>query len=306
MRRNGGRQTVAGIASRAQAGPTIGYRSTWARRSRLILGRSLAHAVLMVGAAVFAMPFVWMMSTSLKADRQIFTWPPVWIPNPVIWENYPAVFSYAPLHHYFVNTLVIASANVFGAVVTCSLAAYGFTRVRAPGRDAIFMVMISQMMIPAIVMLVPLYILYAALGWIDTFLPLTIPAALGTPFYIFMLRQFFMTIPMELDEAALIDGASHLSIWWRIMLPLSTPALATVAIFSFMHAWNDFTGPLIFLNSREKFTLALGLQAFLFERRTVWGPLMAASTMMIVPILVVFFVAQKYFVQGIALTGMKG
>jgi ABC-type glycerol-3-phosphate transport system permease component len=246
-----------------------------------------------------------MVSTSLKADRQIFAWPPVWIPNPVIWGNYPAVFDYAPLHKYFINSLTIATAHVFGAVVTCSLAAYAFARLRAPGRDAIFLVMMSQMMIPYIVTLVPLYILFANLDWVDTFLPLTVPAVLGTPFYIFMLRQFFMTIPMELEEAAIIDGAGRLRIWWAIMMPLAKPAIATVAIFSFMFAWNDFTGPLVFLNSRDKFTLALGLQAFMFERRTMWGPLMAASTMMITPILVVFFLAQKYFIQGIALTGMK-
>ena len=285
---------------------TIDRRSYWARRTYVVLARTAAvHAVLMAGSMIFALPFVWMVSTSLKADRQIFAWPPVWIPNPLVWGNYPAVFIYAPLHRYFVNTLIIAAAHVFGSVVTCSLAAYGFSRVRAPGRDAIFMLMISQMMIPYIVTLVPLYILFAKLDWIDTFLPLTVPAILGVPFYIFMLRQFFMTIPLELEEAAIIDGASRLSIWWRIILPLSLPALATVAIFSFMSAWNDFTGPLIFLNSQEKFTLALGLQAFMFERRTMWGPLMAASTMMIAPILMIFFLAQKYFIQGIALTGMK-
>ncbi len=278
-----------------------------ARRRPLyrLLGRLSAHTLLVMGAIIFALPFVWMVSTSLKADRQIFAWPPVWLPDPFIWGNYPAVFIYAPLHQYFFNTLTIALAHVFGAVITCSLAAYGFARVRAPGRDIIFMVMVSQMMVPYIVTLVPLYLLFARFDWVDTFLPLTVPAILGTPFYIFMLRQFFLTIPMELEEAAIIDGASRLSIWWKIILPLAKPALATVAIFSFMFAWNDFTGPLIFLNSREKFTLSLGLQAFMFERRTMWGPLMAASTMMIVPILVVFFLAQKHFIQGIALTGIK-
>jgi len=155
------------------------------------------------------------------------------------------------------------------------------------------------------VTLVPLYILFARLDWIDTFLPLTVPAMPGSPFYIFMLRQFFLTLPMELEEAALIDGASRLRVWWTIILPLSKPAIATVAIFAFMFAWNDFTGPLIFLNGRDKFTLSLGLQAFMFERRTLWSLLMAASTMMIMPIMVVFFLAQKYFIQGIALTGLK-
>ncbi len=283
----------------------VHYGPTWAKRIRWLFGRFGVHGVLLIGAAVFALPFIWMVSTSLKADRQIFAWPPVWIPNPLIWDNYPAVFIYAPLHKYFLNTMVIATAQVFGAVVTCSLAAYGFSRVRAPGRDTIFMVMVSQMMIPSIVTLVPLYILFAKIGWIDTFLPLTVPALLGSPFYIFMLRQFFMTIPMELEEAAIVDGANRLNIWWTIILPLAKPALATVAIFSFMAAWNDFTGPLIFLNNRQNYTLSLGLQAFMFERRTMWGLLMAASTMMITPILVVFFLTQKYFIQGIALTGMK-
>ena len=272
------------------------------RRLFELIGTQL---LLVLGAIVFALPFVWMVSTSLKADRQIFAFPPIWVPDPFIWGNFPAVFIYAPMHLYFFNTLLIALAHVFGAVFTCSLAAYGFARLRAPGRDLIFMVMVSQMMIPYIVMLVPLYLLFAELEWIDTFYPLTIPAMLGTPFYIFMLRQFFLTIPMELEEAAIIDGASRLRIWWTIVLPLAKPALATVAIFSFMFAWNDFTGPLIFLNSREKFTLSLGLQAFMFERRTMWGPLMAASTMMIMPILIVFFLAQKHFIQGIALTGIK-
>ena len=246
-----------------------------------------------------------MVSTSLKADRQIFAFPPIWVPDPFIWGNFPAVFIYAPMHLYFLNTLTIALAHVLGAIFTCSLAAYAFSRLRAPGRDVIFMVMVSQMMVPYIVTLVPLYLLFAKFDWIDTFYPLTVPAFLGTPFYIFMLRQFFLSIPMELEEAAIIDGASRLRIWWSIVLPLAKPALATVAIFSFMFAWNDFTGPLIFLNTREKFTLSLGLQAFMFERRTMWGPLMAASTMMIMPILIVFFLAQKHFIQGIALTGIK-
>lgn len=281
------------------------YRSSFLTRASRLLGRMGSHFTLLVGAAIFSIPFVWMLSTSMKTDRQIFAWPPIWIPNPLVWANYLAVFDYAPMHKYFLNTMVIATAQVFGAIVTCSLAAYAFSRVRAPGRDAIFTVMISQMMIPGVVTLVPLYILFAKLDWIDTFLPLTIPAMLGSPFYIFMLRQFFLTLPMELEEAALIDGASRLRVWWTIILPLSKPAIATVAIFAFMFAWNDFTGPLIFLNGRDKFTLSLGLQAFMFERRTLWSLLMAASTMMIMPIMVVFFLAQKYFIQGIALTGLK-
>ena len=288
----------------SQPSPEI-HPSARGRPLRLLLERGGFQLTLALGSLVFALPFVWMVSTSLKADRQIFAFPPIWVPDPFIWGNFPAVFIYAPMHLYFLNTLTIALAHVLGAIFTCSLAAYAFSRLRAPGRDVIFMVMVSQMMVPYIVTLVPLYLLFAKFDWIDTFYPLTVPAFLGTPFYIFMLRQFFLSIPMELEEAAIIDGASRLRIWWSIVLPLAKPALATVAIFSFMFAWNDFTGPLIFLNTREKFTLSLGLQAFMFERRTMWGPLMAASTMMIMPILIVFFLAQKHFIQGIALTGIK-
>lgn len=274
-------------------------------RARDFLGRSLSHTVLVVGSIVFGLPLFWMISTSLKPTYQIFVWPPQWIPNPIVWENYPAVFGYTPLHLYAVNTLVVAAVGVFGAAITSSLAAYGFARLRAPGRDLIFILVLATMMIPGIVLLIPTYIIFAKIHWINTLLPLTIPRALGSAFDIFLLRQFFLGIPGELQDAGLIDGASHIRIWWSVMMPLSKPALATVGIFAFLGAWNDFLGPLIYLNSPRLYTLALGLQVFLTEHSNEWGLLMAASMMMVAPIIVVFFFAQKQFIQGITLTGMK-
>lgn len=282
---------------------TIGLRR---RRLRQFASKLVAHAILLILGFVFSIPFFWLLTTSLKADRQIFAWPPVWLPNPVIWRNYPDVFKYAPFLLYFRNTMIVVAAHVFGGVVTCSLAAYAFARLKAPGRDLIFMVMISTMMIPGIVTLVPIYIIFAKLDWIDTFLPLTVPPLTGSAFFIFMLRQFYLTIPIELEEAALMDGATRWTIWWKLMLPLSTPALATVAVFAFMGAWNDFLSPLIFLNSRNLYTLTLGLNVFLREHSADWGLLMAASTMMVVPVIITFFLVQKQFVQGITLTGIKG
>jgi len=247
-----------------------------------------------------------MISTSLKSHRQMQSWPPAIIPSPVIWRNYTDVFDYAPLHRYMWNTLLVAIFWVFGATVTSSLAGYAFGRLRAPGRNMVFYVLLSTLMVPGIVTMIPTYIIFSKLQWIDTFLPLIIPPLLGSPFYIFLMRQFLLTIPMDLEDAALIDGCSHFGTWWRIMLPLAKPALATVAIFAFMWAVNDFMGPLIYLNSKRLYTLSLGLQVFRRSHGTEWGMLMAASTMMVTPMIVLFFFAQKQFVQGITLTGLKG
>lgn len=276
------------------------------RLVRRILDRVLAHLVLAVLGFSFGMPFLWLLTTSFKANRQIFVWPPVWFPDPVIWRNYTDTFTFAPLHLYAWNSLIIAGAHVFGATIVSALAAYAFARLRAPGKNVLFMIVISTMMIPGVVTLVPLFILFARLRWVDTFLPLTIPVMLGGPFFIFLLRQFFLTLPEEMIEAAVVDGASHWRIWWKIAMPNATPALATAAVFSFIAAWNDFVTPLVFLNSRSKYTLALGLQVFLSEHGAEWGLLMAASTMVVFPIIVLFFFAQKQFIQGIALTGIKG
>jgi len=275
-------------------------------RFRKLTGRTVIYIVLIGLGAIFFLPFVFQVSTSLKAERQIFVYPPIWIPNPVIWRNYTDVFDYAPFMRYPLNTLIICSAHLFGTIFTCSLAGYAFARLRAPGRSIVFMVMLGTMMVPWMVTLIPVYILFAELKWINTFRPLMIPALFGSSFYIFLLRQYYMSLPYELDEAALMDGCSYLGIWWRILMPLTKPVLATVSIFTFMGAWNDFTGPLIFLNDTHKYTLSLGLTVFQQSRSTSWGLLMAASTMMILPVIVLFFFTQKQFVQGIALTGLKG
>jgi multiple sugar transport system permease protein len=271
-----------------------------------VLRRILAHLVLLVGACFFMMPLVFLVSTSLKASRQIAKFPPDLVPNPWIWRNYPDVFFYVPMQKYFVNTLRIVVPAVFGATLPSALAAYGFARVRAPGRDFMFGVLLTTMMLPGIVTLIPLYIIFSKIGWVGTFRPLIIPVLLGSPFYIFLLRQFFMTIPTELEDAALIDGCGRFRIWYSIMLPLAKPALATVAVFAFMGAWNDYMGPLIYLGNRDQYTLSLGLQVFVSNHGSEWGMLMAASTMMVLPVIVLFFFAQKSFIQGITMTGIKG
>ncbi|MHB0877375.1 MAG: carbohydrate ABC transporter permease [Anaerolineae bacterium] len=270
------------------------------------LGRTALYLALALGSATFSLPFFWLLTTSLKATRQIMAFPPVWIPDPVVWGNYPDVFLYAPFGLYLRNTVFIVAFHVLGAVISCSLVAYAFARLEAPGRELLFGILLATMMLPGWVTLVPLYILYSKLSWINTFLPLIVPPLFGSAFYIFMMRQFFRGLPTELEDAALIDGCGYWSIWWQIVMPLSGPVLATAAIFSFMGAWNDFIGPLIFLNSRNKYTLALGLQAFVNEHGSDWSLLMAASTMTIVPVILLFFFMQKQFVQGITLTGIKG
>ncbi|MBI2941516.1 MAG: carbohydrate ABC transporter permease [Chloroflexi bacterium] len=247
-----------------------------------------------------------MVSTSLKANRQIFLFPPEWIPNPLIWENYPAIFTFAPFHLYTLNTLIITVATTFGSLLSCSLVAYGFARFEAPGSRILFMLLLSTMMLPSIVTLVPHFIIFTRLNWIDTFLPLIVPSYFASPFFVFLLRQFFLTLPRELEDAVAIDGGGVLATWWHVMLPLSKPALGTVAIFSFLGHWNDFVGPLIYLNSEEKYTISIGLRVFQQQHSVEWALLMAASTLMTLPCIVIFFFAQQHFVKGIALTGIKG
>jgi multiple sugar transport system permease protein len=266
----------------------------------------LTHVILLVGSLGFIMPLVYMVSTSLKATRQIAKFPPELIPNPFIWRNYTDVFIYAPMHKYLLNTVFIIIPSIIGAAITSALAAYAFARLRAPGKKYIFMVLIATMMLPGVVTLIPTYILFAKLGWVGTFKPLIVPVLFGSPFFIFLMRQFFTTIPRELEDAALIDGCSRWQIFWTIILPLAKPIMATVTVFAFMGSWNDYFGPLIYLGEKSQYTLSLGLQVFVQNHRTEWGMLMAASTMMVMPVILLFFFAQKQFVQGITLTGMKG
>ncbi len=265
----------------------------------------LNHVLLIFFSVCFALPLFWMISTSLKPNEEIFLFPPKWIPSYPYWEHYKTAIHFIPFFRYLLNTVTICAFTVIGSVLSASLVAYGFSRIEWPERDALFVVLVATMMIPYAVVMIPLFVIFKNLGWINTFKPLIVPAFFGPPFFTFLLRQFFMTIPAELSDAARIDGASELYIYWNIVLPLAKPALAVVALFQFIGAWNDFLGPLIYLRSGEKYTIALGLQQFRSALLTEWGGLMAASTLATLPIIVLFFFTQKTFIQGISLTGLK-
>ncbi|MCB9155727.1 MAG: carbohydrate ABC transporter permease [Caldilineaceae bacterium] len=254
-----------------------------------------------------ALPFLWLLSSSLKPEQEIFLFPPKWIPNPVRFQNYIDALTYKPFGTYIANTLWIVILNEIAIVGSASLCAYGFARISFPGRDFWFGIVLATLMVPYFVMMIPQFVIFSRLGWTDSYLPLTIPFFFGGgAFNIFLLRQFFRTLPAELADAARIDGCSELGIYWRIFMPLAKPALATVAIFTFLNGWNDFIGPLLYINSPDKFTVAIGLATFRSVMRTRWDLLMAASTAMIVPVLLLFFFAQRYFIEGIVLSGLKG
>ncbi len=277
------------------------------RPARRVGGSAVAYVVLTVIGVTFALPFLWLLSTSLKVQGTEFAFPPIWIPPVIQWSNYPDALQTVPYLLYFKNTLVITAAATIGTLITASMAAFGFARIRFPGRAFWFMVLLSTLMLPEVVTLVPKYILFSRLHWINTYLPLTVPLWFGGgAFNIFLLRQFFMTIPYDLDEAARMDGGTNFQLYWQIMLPLSKPALTTVTIFSVIYNWNDFLNPLIYLNQPQYFTLALGLEFFQTEYGTNWALMMAAATMMIIPIIALFFAAQRYFIEGIQLTGLAG
>ena len=298
--------TLGDDAVRVSASGNARVRVASSRRNKR-LGRAVVWFLLCAGALLMTLPFLWMVSTSLKETSQIWVFPPQWIPNPVVWQNYVEALTILPFGRYALNTLMITVATTLGVVLTSSLCAYGFARLQFPGRDLIFMIVLTAIMIPYAVLLIPQYIMFRYLGWIDTYLPLWVPVWFGGgAFNIFLLRQFFRTIPAELSDAARIDGASELGIYWRIIMPLAGPALTAVAIFTVLNTWNDFLGPLVYISSQDKFTLALGLAQFRGLYATQWQYLMAASTVVVVPTLVLFFMAQRYFIQGVVLTGLKG
>lgn len=276
------------------------------RRARTTLANTLAYALLTGLGILFALPFLWMLSASLKVEADIWIYPPEWIPDPALWSNYPEALALMKFPQLLYNTLVITGLSMIGTLLSCTWVVYGFARFRFPGRDFFFVLLLATLMLPAQVTLIPLFILFRELNWLNTFLPLIVPAFFGNAFFIFLLRQFFMTIPTELDDAAKIDGCSYIGIWWRILLPLTKPALATVAIFVFIGNWNEFLGPLIYLNDESKFTLTLGLATFRGVYSTQWAYLMAASVVVLLPCLVVFFLAQRQFVEGITFAGLQG
>ena len=288
---------------------TIRRELPWLQRrsTQQIIKRLILYVLLSALAVVFTLPLAWMISTSFKSLQQQAAWPPVWIPNPIVWQNYPDAFNFLPLGRYTLNTITITASWLIGTFLSCPLVAYAFARIRFPGRDPLFVVLIATIMLPSSVRLIPTYLMFDRLGWLNTYLPLVVPAFFGTPFYIFLLRQYFRTFPEDLSDAARIDGASELDILFRIYLPMSGPALAVVAIFGFQSQWNDFFDPLIYLNQDNLRTLALGLYYFrAFQDTTNWGQMMAAATVMTLPILILFALFQRYFIQGVALTGTKG
>jgi ABC-type glycerol-3-phosphate transport system permease component len=264
------------------------------------------YVAILVMAALTLVPFLWMLSTSLKVREQLYAFPPEWIPAPVSFESYRVLFDPLPFDVFFLNSLKIAFLSLSGTLLACSLAAYAFARLRFPGREAVFALLLTTMMIPSQVLLLPLFILYKNIGWLDTHYPLWVPSFFGSAFGTFLLRQFFLSLPTELTDAAKIDGCSHFGIYWRIILPLSGPGLATLGIFTFMGSWNSFLVPLIVVNKIDLRTVPLGLAALQGSNEIRLNAVMAASTLSILPILLVFFFAQKYFVQGVVLTGIKG
>ncbi|SFP68329.1 carbohydrate ABC transporter permease [Caldicoprobacter faecalis] len=279
------------------------------RARRKFFSKMFAHLVLIAGAIIFVFPLLWLVSTSLKPDTQIFKVPPELIPRPIMWENYTRMWRHFPFLMFLKNTVLVVVLSMAGVLISAPLVAYAFARLRWPGRNFLFMILLGTMMLPGQVTMIPLYILFNKWGWVDTFYPLWVPAWFGGgAFNIFLIRQFLMTIPKELEESAVIDGASHFKIYWKIMLPLINPVLTTVAIFQFMGAWNDFMGPLIYINDQSKYTLSLGLRMFQQQTsasQTEFGMLMAATTIMVIPVIIFFFLGQKRFIEGVIITGMK-
>ncbi|HPO17216.1 MAG TPA: carbohydrate ABC transporter permease [Candidatus Hydrogenedentes bacterium] len=266
------------------------------------------HAALLLGVLLFAMPLYGLIVTALKSDAQVqdvATLSRMLIPSPVKWSNFAEVIRRIPFVQYFANSLTLVLLNVAGVCLVCPLVAYGFARFRWPGRDVVFFILLSTMMIPPQVTMVPVYLIFSELGWVNTFKPLWVPAWFGVPFFIFLLRQFFLGVPKELDEAAMIDGAGSLRTYWSIVLPQIRPAIIAIMLFQGVGSWNDFMGPLIYIHSIPKMPLALGIQSFMMNHGSEWPLLFAAVTMMTLPIIILFFLTQRFFVEGITLTGLK-
>jgi ABC-type glycerol-3-phosphate transport system permease component len=282
------------------------------RDAGIAFNQATAYFVLIVVSVILLGPMVWMVLTSLKAPGEEFSL--VWFPDPVYWNNYVDIWTKRNFGVFFRNSLLTSILATLGSVVNASLVGFGFARLRFFGRNVLFYILLSTMMLPAIVTLIPTFILFQRVGWFNTFLPLIVPSWLGAgaygggAFYIFLMRQFYMTLPLDLDEAARVDGASSFQIYWHVLLPLTAPALATVAVFAFIGNWGDFLYPLIFLNSQELWTIALALRSWMVpgEHGTAWGSLMTGSVLMVLPVAVVLFVAQRQFVRGISMSGLTG
>jgi multiple sugar transport system permease protein len=276
------------------------------KTKRKTLKTVLVFLIVFLIAFSFFVPVYWMIISSLKDNRDIFKYPPDLFFYKPIWSNYINMMKYIPFEKYFFNTFIVTVFSTFGLLVSCPPVAYAFAKLHWHGKNAMFIIVLSTMMLPFQVQMIPLYTLFRNIGWIGTFLPLIIPNFFATAMYIFLLRQFMAGIPKELSESAFIDGANHFVVLFRIVLPLTGPALFSVALFAFLANWTDFLGPLIFLNKQDLFTLSIGLTQFISGHKTEWAYMMAACTLFVLPVVILFFFAQKRFVEGIAFTGIKG
>lgn len=275
------------------------------RRVRQWTGKTLIVLIVAGGALIFLFPFLWMISTSLKTPKEIAAIPTVWFPKTPQWKNYADALSYFPFVRYLANTLFLVTMNVLGSLFSSALVGYAFARLRWPGRDIWFKVLLSTMMLPSVVTMIPQFILFKNLGWLNSYLPLIVPAFTGGAANIFLMRQFYKTIPYSLSESARIDGCTEFRTFSQIILPLCKPVLATIAITSFMFTWNDFIGPLLYINDKMGYTLSYGLRTFQIQSDSRWHLTMAASVVVALPSLAIFFVGQKYFVEGVVMTGLK-
>ena len=291
------------MASSATAYPSVTARGgvRWGR----LVGRLLAHAVLSVGAVFMVIPFVWMISTSLKTEDQVFVMPPVWLPTSPVFSNYARLFDTVPFGRYLFNSAFVSITVMAGELITSAISAFAFARLQFWGRDKIFAMYLATLMIPFHVRLIPIFLVMKFLGWLDTYWVLTVPH-IFTVYGVFLFRQFFLTIPQELEDAARIDGCGHLRVLFNIILPLSGPVVATLAVFSFLAQWNDFLWPLIMTSSQSMRVLSVGLAQLQNEYFTLWTLLMAGAVISLLPTLILFLFCQKYFVQGITISGMKG
>lgn len=301
-------QTVTPVPATQPMQPGASSAARARRKPRQALKRILAHGVLLLFAVAFMLPFYWMIVTSLKTNQQVFTNPIQWLPDPPQWDNYTKAITYPnfPFLRFLANSVFYSVAVTIGTVISCAAVGYGFARLRFPFREALFYITIATLMIPFIVTFIPTYIIFKNLGMLGGYAPLILPSFLGSAFYIFMMRQFFLGLPNELGDAARVDGAGHFRTFWQVMLPLVKPALMVVAVFTFLGTWNDFLGPLIYLSDNRLYPLSLGLYAFRAQRTTEWALMMAAATITTLPLIIIFFFTQRYFLEGIKLTGLKG
>lgn len=270
------------------------------------LSRAVIHIALIALSAFFLLPFFWMLSTSLKSESQLLLTPPVWIPSPLMWSNYQKAVNFIPFFSYMGNTAGVAALDVLGTVLVVPMVAYGLSRLKWRGRETVFFITIAVMMIPTEVTMVPTFILFSKLGLVGSYVPLYIQSFFGRPFMIFLLRQFFKNLPRDLEDAARIDGASEFAIYRKVILPLVVPGVLTVALFRFMGAWNDFIGPLLYINKENRYTLSIGLQMFTTQYRTEWALLMSATLLTTLPVITIYFFIQKRFIEGITFAGIKG